>query len=192
MELSEQKYDIVIIGGGCVGSGIALDATLRGYKVILLEKNDFASGASSKSSKLVHGGIRYLEKAIKQMDKAQYDLVKEALSERFIFLKNASNLAKKLKINIPIYSYLDLVQTYFGLLIYKLMAKNKSLGKNSFVNKVVSILFSPNIKQENLKGFLSFYDGIFLDFRMVISLFQSAKINGGLVKNYCEGNEFLY
>ena len=129
MELTNEKVDIVIIGGGCVGSGIALDATLRGYNVILLEKNDFASGASSKSSKLVHGGIRYLEKAIKQLNKSQYDLVKEALAERSIFLKNASNLAKKLKINIPIYSYLDLVQTYLGLLIYKLMAKNKSFGK---------------------------------------------------------------
>ena len=192
MELTNDKYDIVIIGGGCVGSGIALDATLRGYKVLLLEKNDFASGASSKSSKLVHGGIRYLEKAIKEFDKNQYNLVKEALSERAIFLKNASNLAKKLKINIPIYSYSNLIYTYLGLLIYKLMAKNKSLGKNSFVNKVVSILFSPNIKQENLKGFLSFYDGTFLDSRMIISLLKTAVLNGAIVRNYCEVNEFLY
>ena len=190
--MTNEKIDIVIIGGGCVGSGIALDATLRGYSVILLEKNDFASGASSKSSKLVHGGIRYLEKAIKQMDKAQYDLVKEGIKERSIFLKNASNIAKKLKINIPIYSYLKLIYTYFGLLIYKLMAKNRSLGKNSFVNKVVSILISLNIKQENLKGFLSFYDGSFLDFRMIISLLQTAVSKGAIVKNYCEVNEFLY
>lgn len=192
MELSEQKYDIVIIGGGCVGSGIALDATLRGYKVILLEKNDFASGASSKSSKLVHGGIRYLEKAIKEFDLAQYNLVKEGLSERTIFFKNAPYLTKKLKINIPVYSYLNLVYTYFGLVFYKLIAKNKNLGKNSFLNKVVSILFFPNIKQKNLKGFLSFYDGSFLDSRMIISLLQSAKINGAVVKNYSEVNEFLY
>ena len=187
-----KEYDIIVIGGGCVGSGITLDATLRGYNVILLEKNDFSSGASSKSSKLVHGGIRYLEKAIKQLDKAQYNLVKEGIKERSIFLKNASNIAKKIKINIPIYSYLKLIYTYFGLLIYKLMAKNKSLGKNSFVNKVVSILFSPNIKQENLKGFSSFYDGSFLDFRMIISLLQTAVSKGAIVKNYCEVNEFLY
>lgn len=192
MQLTSEKVDIVIIGGGCVGSGIALDATLRAYNVILLEKNDFASGASSKSSKLVHGGIRYLEKAIKQMNKAQYDLVKEGIKERSIFLKNASNIAKKIKINIPIYSYLKLIYTYFGLLIYKLMAKNKSLGKNSFVNKVVSILISLNIKQENLKGFLSFYDGSFLDFRMIISLLQTAVSKGAIVKNYCEVTGFLY
>ena len=106
--MDKNSYDIIIIGGGAVGGGIALDATLRGHKVLLLEKNDFASGASSKSSKLVHGGIRYLEKAIKQFDSSQYNLVKEGLEERFYFLKNAPFFSKKLKINIPIYSYLNL------------------------------------------------------------------------------------
>ena len=190
--LNNQHCDIIVIGGGCVGSGVALDATLQGYNVILLEKNDFASGASSKSSKLVHGGIRYLEKAIKQINKAQYDLVKEAIKERAIFLKNAPHIAKKIKINIPIYSYLNLVYTYIGLLIYTLMAKNRSLGKHHFVNKIVDILFASNIKQENLKGFLSFWDGTFLDSRMIISLLQTAVFNGAIVKNYCEVNEFLY
>ena len=109
MQLIEENYDIVIIGGGAVGSGILLDATLRGYKAILLEKNDFASGASSKSSKLIHGGVRYLEKAIKGFDKAQYDLVKEGLIERHIFLKNASVISKKIKINIPSFSYITLL-----------------------------------------------------------------------------------
>ena len=95
MNSNNKVYDIVVIGGGAVGSGIALDATLRGHKVLLLEKNDFASGASSKSSKLVHGGIRYLEKAIKQFDRAQYNLVSEGLCERSIFLKNAPFFSKK-------------------------------------------------------------------------------------------------
>ena len=192
MQATNTTYDMVIIGGGCVGSGIALDATLRGYTVLLLEQDDFASGASSKSSKLVHGGIRYLEKAIKQMDKSHYDLVKEAINERAIFLNNAPNWAKKLKINIPIYSYLKLIYTYFGLFIYKLMAKNRSFWKNSFMAKVKAVLLFPNIKQENLKGFLSFYDGTFLDSKMVISLLQTAVLKGAIVKNYCEVNEFLY
>jgi glycerol-3-phosphate dehydrogenase len=192
MQATNTTYDMVIIGGGCVGSGITLDATLRGYKVLLLEQNDFASGASSKSSKLVHGGVRYLEKAIKQMDKPHYDLVKEAINERAIFLNNAPNWAKKLKINIPIYSYLKLIYTYLGIFIYKLMSKKQSLGKNSFMDKIKSVLFFPNIKQENLKGFLSFYDGTFLDSRMVISLLQTAVSKGAIVKNYCEVDEFLY
>lgn len=192
MQLQYENYDIVIIGGGAVGSGILLDATLRGYKVLLLEKNDFASGASSKSSKLVHGGVRYLEKAIKGIDKAQYNLVKEGLSERSIFLRNAHFLSKKIKINIPIFSYLNLFYTWFGLYLYKLIAGKKNLGNNSFLNKVVSALFFPNIRKEKLKGCLSFYDGSFLDTRMIISLLQSANTNGAISKNYCEVNGFLY
>jgi glycerol-3-phosphate dehydrogenase len=192
MQLPYENYDIVIIGGGAVGSGILLDATLRGYKVLLLEKNDFASGASSKSSKLVHGGVRYLEKAIKRFDKAQYDLVKEGLSERSTFLKNAPLISKKIKISIPIFSYLNLFYTWVGLNLYKLIAGKKNFGKNSYLNKVVSALFFPNIKKEKLKGCLSFYDGSFLDTRMIISLLQSANIKGAISKNYCEVNDFLY
>lgn len=192
MQLPHEKYDIVIIGGGAVGSGIVLDATLRGYKVILLEKNDFASGASSKSSKLVHGGVRYLEKAIKNLDKSQYNLVKEGLQERSIFLKNVPLVSKKIRINIPTFTYFNLLTTFIGLYIYKLIAGKKNLGKNKFLNKVVSSLYFPNIKKENLKGSVSFFDGSFLDSRMVISLLKTATNNGAIIKNYCEVNEFLY
>ena len=192
MQLIEEKYDIVIIGGGAVGSGILLDATLRGYKVILLEKNDFASGASSKSSKLIHGGVRYLEKAIKDFDTAQYNLVKEGLLERYIFLKNASAISKKIKINIPSFSYINLFYTWIGLVIYKLVAAKKNIGDNSFVNKVLSSLYFPNLKKEKLKGCLSFYDGSFLDSKMVITLLQTAISKGAIAKNYCEVSEFLY
>ena len=150
MQLQDENYDIIIIGAGAVGCGIVLDASLRGYKVLLLEKNDIASGASSKSSKLVHGGVRYLEKAIKNLDRSQYNLVKEGLQERAIFLKNASNLSSRVKINIPIFSYINLFYTWIGLFMYKLIASKKSLGNNSFLNKVVSTLFFPNIKNDNL------------------------------------------
>lgn len=192
MQLQEEVYDIVIIGGGAVGSGILLDATLRGYKVVLLEKNDFASGASSKSSKLVHGGVRYLEKAIKQLDKSQYNLVKEALEERAIFLENASNISNRIKIFIPIYSYLNLIYTSIGLFFYRLLSGEKNLGKNHYINKLVTSVFFSNIKNNKLKGCVSFYDGSFLDFKMVISLLQTANLKGAQLKNYCEANEFLY
>jgi glycerol-3-phosphate dehydrogenase len=192
MQLQHENYDIIIIGAGAVGSGVTMDATLRGYKVLLLEKDDFGSGASSKSSKLVHGGVRYLEKAIKNFDKAQYNLVKEGLHERAIFLKNTSYISKKIKINIPTFSYLNLFYTWIGLFMYKLIAGKKSLGNNSFLNKVVSNLFFPNIKNENLKGCVSFYDGSFLDTRMIISLLQTASSKGANLKNYCQVNGFLY
>jgi glycerol-3-phosphate dehydrogenase len=175
MNSNDEVYDIIIIGGGAVGAYTALDATLRGYRVQLIEKNDFASGASSKSSKLVHGGVRYLEKAIFEFDKAQYNLVHEGLKERAIFLKNISNFSKRLNINIPTYSYLSLLKTYIGLYIYRFISGKRNLGKNHYLNKVVSSLFFKNLKKDDLKGCVSFYDGTFLDFRVVISLLQTAK-----------------
>lgn len=192
MDINNKKYDIIIIGGGCVGSGIALDATLRGHKVLLLEKNDFASGASSKSSKLVHGGVRYLEKAITEFDLAQYNLVIEALKERTIFLKNSSNFSKRLNINIPSYTYLSLLKNYIGLYIYRLISSKNNLGKNHFLNNVVSFLLFKNLKKDGLKGCISFYDGSFLDFKVVISLLQTAKQNGAELENYCEVVNFIY
>ncbi len=190
--MDKNSYDIIIIGGGAVGSYTALDATLRGYKVLLLEKDDFTSGASSKSSKLVHGGVRYLEKAILEFDKAQYNLVVEALKERAIFLKNSSNFSKRLNINIPSYSYLSLLKNYIGLYLYRFISGKNNLGKNHFLNKVVSFLLFKNLKKDDLKGCISFYDGTFLDFKVVISLLQTAKQNGAELKNYCEVVDFVY
>lgn len=192
MNLNDEVYDIIIVGGGAVGAYSALDATLRGYRVLLIEKNDFASGASSKSSKLVHGGVRYLEKAIKEFDKSQYNLVNEGLKERAIFLRNISNFSKRLNINIPTYSYLSLVKTYIGLYIYRFISGKKNLGKNHFLNKVVSSLFFKNLKKDDLKGCVSFYDGSFLDFKVVILLLQTAKQKGAIVKNYSEVKSFIY
>ena len=192
MNSNDEVYDIIIIGGGAVGAYSVLDATLRGYRVLLVEKNDFASGASSKSSKLVHGGVRYLEKAIFELDKAQYNLVHEGLKERAIFLKNISNFSKRLNINIPTYSYLSLLKTYIGLYIYRFISGKKNLGKNHYLDKVVSSLFFKNLKKDDLKGCVSFYDGTFLDFRVVISLLQTAKQKGAIVKNYSEVKSFIY
>ncbi|MGB5792976.1 glycerol-3-phosphate dehydrogenase/oxidase, partial [Poseidonibacter sp.] len=189
---AEEFYDMVIIGGGSTGSGIALDASTRGYKVLLLDKDDFASGTSSKSSKLIHGGVRYLEKAIKQFDKSQYNLVKEALSERNLFLKNAPHLAKTLKLDTPIYKWLDIAYVYIGLLIYRLISGSKKIKDNEYINKTVLSLTQPNIKKENLKGAISFYDGRFIDSRMVIALLQTAQYYGLEARNYNEVKSFLY
>ena len=188
----DESYDIVVIGGGATGCGIALDASSRGYKVLLLEKNDIASGTSSKSSKLIHGGIRYLEKAVLKLDKSQYDLVKESLGERYIFLKNASHLSNRLKINTPIYNWFELMYVYTGLFFYKLLSFSKSIGDNSYVNKTLLTLIQPNIKQSNLVGAVSFYDGQFLDSRMALSLVQTAKLYEANIQNYHEVINFNY
>ena len=136
MNSHNTNFDIIVIGAGAVGSGIALDAVLRDYKVIVLEKNDFASGASSKSSKLVHGGVRYLEKAIKNLDKSQLNLVKEALAERAIFLENASIFLNKITINIPIFSYFNL--DYYYLNYYNQRNSNSYSFKFNEIEKQVN------------------------------------------------------
>lgn len=135
MNKIKQEYDFIIIGGGATGCGIALDVATRGYKVLLLEKNDFGSGASSKSTKLVHGGVRYLEKAILNLNKVQFNLVNEALTERFIFLKNAPNISKSFQILTPVYTWIQTFYLYCGLKLYALLSGTKSLGNSSFVSK---------------------------------------------------------
>ena len=164
----DESYDIVIIGAGSTGAGIALDASSRGYKTLILDKNDFASGTSSKSSKLIHGGVRYLEKAVKKLDKSQFDLVKEGLAERAIFLNNAPHLAKSLKLNTPVYSWKEAFYISAGLFLYKLISFSKSIGSNAFLNKDKISKLESNIKQKNLKGAVSFYDGRFLDSRKLL------------------------
>ncbi|PLY09258.1 MAG: glycerol-3-phosphate dehydrogenase [Arcobacter sp.] len=188
MDKTKFDYDFIIIGGGAVGCGIALDAITRGYKVLLLEKNDFGSGASSKSTKLVHGGVRYLEKAILTFNKAQYKLVNEALKERAIFLKNSSTISKKFQIFTPLYNWFEAIYLYIGLKIYELISLSYSLGKSSFVSKKILGF----LKQKNLKGAISYFDGSFNDSKMITSLLITAQNLGTDVKNYCEVKEFLY
>lgn len=107
--LKKENFDILVIGCGATGAGCTVDGASRGLSMACIEKNDFSSGTSSKSTKLVHGGVRYLEKAIKQLDLGQYKLVSEALHERYTFLKVAPYLASHLPIMLPIYKYFDLI-----------------------------------------------------------------------------------
>ena len=113
--MKNNEYDLVIIGGGATGSGIAIDAASRGFKTLLLEKNDFAEGTSSRSTKLVHGGVRYLEAAVKGLDIDQFNLVKEGLKERSRLLKNASHLCSRLTLVTPIYKWWELPYMFVGL-----------------------------------------------------------------------------
>ncbi len=192
MTQSTYEYDVIIIGGGATGSGIALDASLRGYSVLLLEKNDFASGTSSKSTKLIHGGVRYLEKAILTLNKAQLNLVIEGLKERYYFLNNASHLSHKLTLLTPLYSFFQAIYFRMGLLTYDFLSFIRSLGKSHFISRKSLIKKQPYIKTKHLVGAVSYKDGSFNDSRMVIALLQTAQANGATVKNYIEVKDFLY
>jgi glycerol-3-phosphate dehydrogenase len=170
-------WDMIIIGGGATGMGIALDGVSRGYSVLLLEQSDFAKGTSSRSTKLVHGGVRYM---------AQGDLllVMEALHERGVMLKNAPHLTSNQEFIIPVYTVWDTILYTVGLKFYDLMAGGLSLGKSHYINCTETLARLPELNPEGLRGGIVYHDGQFDDSRMVISLARACTKRGGIVLNY--------
>jgi glycerol-3-phosphate dehydrogenase len=181
---SNVVWDILVIGGGATGLGVALDGASRGYKTLLLEQSDFAKGTSSRSTKLVHGGVRYM---------AQGDLllVMEALHERGLLLKNAPHLTSNQEFVIPVYTLWDAFLYTVGLKFYDLMAGRLSMGKSYFLNRKKTLERLPQLISLGLKGGVVYHDGQFDDSRMAIALAQSCVQNGGLVMNYCKVTGFL-
>lgn len=170
-------WDIVIIGGGATGLGIALDAVTRGYKTLLLEQSDFAKGTSSRSTKLVHGGVRYL---------AQGDvkLVREASIERGLLHRNAPHIVRNQTFIIPIYSYFDRLKYMIGLKLYDWISGRLSLGSSVFVSRKKILEQMPGIKTKGLLGGVAYHDGQFDDTRLAINLVQSIWEKGGQAFNY--------
>ena len=174
----KKPWDIVIIGGGASGLGAAVDAASRGYRTLLLEKNDFAKGTSSRSTKLVHGGVRYLQNG-------DISLVIEALKERGIMRKNAPHLVQDLSFVIPSYDWWNSPFYGIGLKIYDMMAGNLGLGPSTLLNRNETIDLIPNVKKKGLRGGVIYHDGQFDDARMAISLAQTAENHGASLINYC-------
>ena len=181
---SEVKWDIIVIGGGATGLGIALDGASRGYKTILLEQSDFAKGTSSRSTKLVHGGVRYL---------AQGDLalVMEALHERGLIIKNAPHLTSNQKFIIPIYTLWDAIMYTVGLKFYDLLAGRLSMGRSYFISRKKTITRLPMLQTRGLKGGVVYHDGQFDDSRLALALAHSCAEKGGLVLNYFKVTDLL-
>jgi glycerol-3-phosphate dehydrogenase len=151
------EYDLLVIGGGATGSGIALDAASRGLKVAMLERDDFSSGTSSKSTKLVHGGVRYLEKAVKELDYSQYTLVKEALRERAVFLTTAPHLSMSLPIMLPVYDWWKAPYYWVGTKVYDLLAGQENLESSYFLTRGKALEAFPMLKGKGLAGALVYY-----------------------------------
>lgn len=170
-------WDIVVIGGGATGLGVALDAVSRGYKTLLLEQSDFAKGTSSRSTKLVHGGVRYL---------AQGDirLVREASVERGLLYRNAPHLVRNLSFIIPVYNFWNRLKFTIGLKLYDWISGKLSLGPSSFISRKETLQKLTNIKSNGLVGGVLYHDGQFDDSRLAINLAQSILDNGGCVINY--------
>lgn len=176
--LAEQKeWDFVVIGGGATGLGVALEAVSRGYSALLLEQADFAKGTSSRSTKLVHGGVRYL---------AQGDvhLVREASIERGLLWRNAPHLVKNQTFIIPVYTWWDRLKYTIGLKLYDWISGKLSLGSSVFIPRREAIQKLPNVKSEGLVGGVLYHDGQFDDSRLAINLVQTIIERGGVALNY--------
>jgi glycerol-3-phosphate dehydrogenase len=170
-------WDFVVVGGGATGLGIAVDAASRGFKTLLLEQSDFAKGTSSRSTKLVHGGVRYLAQG-------NIGLVVEALRERGILLKNAPHLVRNESFIIPNYSWWNSIFYSIGLSVYDLLAGKRSFGRSKLISKKELIRRIPNIKRDALKSGVLYHDGQFDDARLAIALALTGIDQGATLLNY--------
>ena len=172
-------WDMLIVGGGATGVGIALDAAARGYDVLLLDQSDFGKGTSSRSTKLVHGGVRYLEQG-------NISLVMEALRERGIMRQNAPHLVRDLAFVIPNYGWWEAPFYGIGLKIYSLLAGRYSFGPSQILSRAQTLARLPTIKTAQLRGGVIYYDGLFDDSRLLIHLAKTAAEHGAALLNYVQ------
>lgn len=172
-----EPWDFVIIGGGATGVGCAVDAAARGYEVLLLEQDDFGKGTSSRSTKLVHGGVRYLEQG-------NISLVMEALRERGILRQNAPHLVSDLPFIVPTYDWWESPFYGVGLKVYDLLAGKYGFGTSKLLSREETLARLPTIKPDGLRGGVIYYDGQFDDSRLLINLAQTAEEQGATLLNY--------
>lgn len=178
-------YDIAIVGGGATGLGLALDAAARGYRVVLVESNDFAKGTSSRSTKLVHGGVRYLAQG-------NIALVREALHERSTLLHNAPHIAQPLSFVMPSYAWWEKPFYGLGLKIYDALAGRSGLGNTKFLSREDTLTCLPTVQADRLKGGVKYWDGQFNDAKLALALARSAALKSALLLNYMRASCLLY
>lgn len=185
-QMKKKLYDILIIGGGISGAGCALDGATRGLKVSMVEAGDFGQETSSKSTKLIHGGVRYLETAFKTFDLGNLKLVLEALYERKFILDALPYLAKPIKIMLPVYNRLMIPYFLAGLKMYDLFSWSRSLGPSHYISSDKTARNFPHIEKKGLKGSIVYYDGIHDDARSNLMVVLTAAYYGADVLNYCK------
>jgi glycerol-3-phosphate dehydrogenase len=184
--LRTETFDILIIGGGASGAGCALDSVTRGYKTALIEKADFAAGTSSRSTKLIHGGVRYLEQAFTKLDFAQLAQVRHGMQERYNVLKNAPHLARPQALVTPVFSWFEGLYYTIGLKIYSWFAsKLDTLPPSKWLSKAQLKTRMPHLSQE-LHSAVLYYDGQLDDARYCLGLAHTAAEKGAAVANHVE------
>ena len=174
-------WDMIIVGGGATGAGVAVDAATRGYATLLLEQHDFGKGTSSRSTKLVHGGVRYLEQG-------NVSLVMEALKERGLLRQNAPHIVSELGCIVPSYAWWEGPFYGIGLKLYELLAGKYGFGKSHTISKQETLARLPNVNPDGLTGGIVYYDGQFDDTRLLINLLATAADQGATLLNYAKVN----
>ena len=184
IEAHPQTWDIIVVGGGATGVGVAIDAASRGYDVLLLEQSDFGKGTSSRSTKLAHGGVRYLEQG-------NIGLVMEALKERGLLLQNAPHLVHDMAFVVPNYDWWEAPFYGLGLKLYQLLAGKYGFGTSRILSKEETLEHLPTLKTEGLRGGAVYFDGQFDDARLLIHMAVTAHEQGATLLNYAEVTALL-
>lgn len=184
LEARQEPWDVVIIGGGATGLGCAVDAAARGYDPLLLEMSDFAKATSSRSTKLVHGGVRYLEQG-------KVGLVFEALKERGLLQRNAPHLVRRLPFVVPNYKWWEAPYYGLGLKVYDLLAGRQNFGRSQHLSREKTLAYLPTLKRDGLRGGVIYYDGQFDDARLAVNMAQTAVEQGGVAINYLKVKDLL-
>jgi glycerol-3-phosphate dehydrogenase len=190
-KLKTEKFDLLVIGAGASGSGVALDASLRGLKVALIEKGDFSCQTSSRSTKLIHGGVRYLEQAFTKFQFSQLKQVKHGLQERKYLLANAGHLSKPLGIITPVFSTFEALYYTVGLKIYGFFAQKDHLPAARWLSKKEAKLLSPDLS-DDIHSAVMYFDGQLDDARFALALAQTAHKSGAVVANYISWQKFIF
>jgi glycerol-3-phosphate dehydrogenase len=189
--LQDKEFDVLVIGGGATGAGVALDSITRGLSTAVVELDDFASGTSSRSTKLIHGGVRYLQKAILQLDIEQYRMVREALEERANLLQIAPHLSQPLPIMLPVYKWWQLPYYWVGIKAYDLVAGLQNVKSSYVLSRSQALETFPMLKKEKLVGAIVYFDGQQDDARMNLTLVLSAVRYGATAANHTEVMQLL-
>ncbi|MGD0348513.1 MAG: glycerol-3-phosphate dehydrogenase/oxidase [Terracidiphilus sp.] len=181
---NSRPWDVLVIGGGATGLGAAVEAASRGYRTLLVERSDFAKETSSRSTKLVHGGVRYLQQL-------NVTLVLDALSERGHMLRNAPHLVHDLNFVIPAYSYFSLPYYGVGLKVYERLSGKLSFGHSQVLSRKTALEKLPGVKSEGLRGGILYHDGQFDDARYAIALLRTLEDLGGVAINYVDATGLI-